>query len=262
MLKNYDKLNKKQIVITSNYHTHNHLCGHAYGTVSDYVRQAVAHNYTVIGISDHFASHCDTDPPYITFDTLQTEYFPQFDEAKQQFGDKIKILKGVEVAYYEGADEYYRKLRDCLDYVIMGQHGYMLDGVRKNSFWDGVDEDNIIAYCKHSANALKTGFFKIFAHPDLIFYKRHPVTPKIEAEFRKMIKTAVDNGVIVELNSNGIRNADFKYPTDLLVETCLQYNAKVIVSADCHSPDELYDRHVLELYAYAKARGVNVVDEI
>ncbi len=77
-----------------------------------------------------------------------------------------------------------------------------------------------------------------------------------------MIKTAVGCGMITELNSNGIRNAQFKYPTDLLVDACIKYNARVVVSADCHIPAELGDEHVTELYAYAKARGLNVIDEI
>ena len=262
MLKDYDKLNKGFVTVTSNYHTHNYLCGHAFGTVSDYVSQAVNRGYKVIGISDHFASHNDDSPLYITFDTLKTEYFPQFDEAEKQFGKATKILKSPEVPYYEGADDHYRGLRNELDYLVMGQHGYMLNGVRKNTFWDGVDEQNVIAYCRHCVKAIKTGFFTVFAHPDLIFYKRHPVTPAIAAEFDNMIKTAVGCGMITELNSNGIRNAQFKYPTDLLVDACIKYNARVVVSADCHIPSELGDGHVTELYAYAKARGLNVIDEI
>lgn len=262
MLKNFDKVNTDGIIVASNFHTHNYLCGHAYGTVADYVQQAVKHNYHTIGISDHFASHNDYNPPYITFDNLATEYLPQFDEAQKLYGDKIRILKGAEVAYYEGADEYYRRLRNNLDYLVMGQHGYMLGNVRQNSFFDGLDEKNVVAYCNHCIKGLKTGLFAIFAHPDVIFYNNAEVTQDIAAAFDRMIKTAVDCGVIVELNANGVRNARFCYPTDLVVDLCEKYNAKVIISSDCHLPRELYDEYVLKLYAYAKQRGLNVVDEI
>ena len=37
----------------SNYHSHVALCGHAEGTVEDYVLEAIKHNYEEIGISDH-----------------------------------------------------------------------------------------------------------------------------------------------------------------------------------------------------------------
>lgn len=262
MLKDFDKVNTDGIQIVSNFHTHNYLCGHAVGTVCDYVKAAVDHKYKAIGISDHFASHCDREPLYIDFNTLDTEYLPQFDEAEKLYGDKIAIYKGVEVAYYDGNFRYYSKLRDKLDYLVMGQHGYMLNGIRQNSFFDGIDERNIIAYCNHSVTALKTGLFDIFAHPDVIFYNDHAVTKRIEQAFEFMIKTAVEQGVVLELNANGVRNARFSYPTDLLANCCAKYGARVIISSDCHSPRELYDEYVVKLYAYAKARGLNVIDTI
>lgn len=262
MISNFDKIKTDDIQVVSNFHTHNYLCGHAEGNVCDYVKQAVLHNYKIIGISDHFASHCDKYSPYITFDTLNTQYLTQFDKAYKLFGNKIRILKSAEVAYYEGADDYYRKLCQSLDYLILGQHGYMLNGANKNSFWNGIDEENIIAYCNHSVKSLKTGLFTIFAHPDVIFMSNPKITPKIIDAFDNMINVAVQCGVIVELNANGIRNANFTYPTDLLISTCLKHNARVIVSSDCHNPDELCDRFVLKLYAYAKHIGLNLTDDI
>lgn len=262
MLKNFDKVNIDGIQVVSNFHTHNYLCGHADGDVCDYVKVAVEHNYKAIGISDHFASHCDYNPPYVTWDTIDAEYLPQFDAAKQKYGDKIAIYKGVEVAYYEGNFRYYRKLRDKLDYIVLGQHGYMLNGERQNSFWDGNDEPNVVAYCNHSVTSLKTGLFDIFAHPDIIFFNNPVVTTKMVEAFDFMIQTAVKQGVIVELNANGVRNAHCRYPTDLLVDCCLKHNAKVIVSSDCHLPRELCDEYVIKLYAYAKQLGLNVVDTV
>lgn len=261
MLKNFDKVTTEGVTIVSNFHTHNYMCGHAEGTVCDYVKQAIKHGYRTIGISDHFASHCDYNSPYITFDTMDG-YFAQFDEAQSRYGDKIKILKGVEVAYYSGDYRYYRKLRDKLDYLVLGQHGYELSGKRKNSFWDGNDERNVVAYCNQVITAIKTELFNIFAHPDLIFFNNPVITKGMETAFDLMIQTAVKYDVIVELNANGIRNAQGRYPTDMLVHACLEHNAKVIVSSDCHLPRELYDEYVLRLYAYAKQVGLNVVDEI
>lgn len=262
MLKNFDKVNTDGIKVVSNFHTHNYLCGHAEGTVCDYVKQAVEHGYKAIGISDHFSSHCDRDFVYVNFGNVDKSYLPQFDEAKARFGDKIKIYKGAEVAYYEGDDDYYTRLRGKLDYLVLGQHGYILNGVRKNSFFDGLDEKNIIAYCKQCVKALKTGLFAVFAHPDVIFYCNPEVSKDAARAFDDMIRVAVEQGVIVELNANGIRNAGFAYPTDLLADSCLKYNAKVVISSDCHQPRELYDMYVVRLYAYAKQLGLNVLDDI
>ena len=37
----------------SNYHSHVALCGHAEGTVEDYIKEAIKNNYEEVGISDH-----------------------------------------------------------------------------------------------------------------------------------------------------------------------------------------------------------------
>lgn len=262
MLKNFDKANAENVKVVSNFHTHNYLCGHAEGTVADYAREAVKCGFKTLGISDHFSSHCDSDFIYVNFGNIDTEYLPQFDEANDLYGDRLTLLKSVEVAYYEGDDYYYKKLRGKLDYVVLGQHGYVFNGVRQNSFFDGTDEDNVIAYCKHCEKALKTGYFDIFAHPDVIFYRSPKVTQGIAEAFDQMIKTAVEQGVIVELNANGVRNARFTYPTDLLADSCKKRNAQTVISSDCHLPRELCDNYVKQLYAYAKSVGLNVLDNI
>ena len=50
-------------------HTHNQLCGHAIGTIEDYVKQAIKYGLHYIGISDHspyFYSEKDHLYPSIT----------------------------------------------------------------------------------------------------------------------------------------------------------------------------------------------------
>ena len=37
----------------TNYHTHTFRCQHANGTVEDYVREAIAKGFDILGMSDH-----------------------------------------------------------------------------------------------------------------------------------------------------------------------------------------------------------------
>lgn len=56
MLKDFDKITEediKDVTLDYNLHTHNYLCGHADGTVEDYVREAVKNGVKILGISDH-----------------------------------------------------------------------------------------------------------------------------------------------------------------------------------------------------------------
>ncbi|MCH5350839.1 MAG: PHP domain-containing protein, partial [Clostridiales bacterium] len=174
MLSDFIKLTDdyQNIKIKSNYHTHNFLCGHAGGTVKDYVESAVRCGLKVIGISDHFAAPIASKSPYITPQTIQSRYLSQFDEARALFGGRIDILSAVEIEYFEGYEDYYKNLLNKLDYLVLGQHEFIYKGVHYDSFFDGVNDDNITAYFKSVEHGLKSGYFAILAHPDLIFYGR------------------------------------------------------------------------------------------
>ena len=265
MLDGFNKITAEDIAkvqIKGNFHTHNYLCGHACGTVSDYVAEAVKNGLEEIGISDHCAPPVGTAEPYLDPETVKTKYLPQFREAEKLYGGKIKILKGAEIDYFPGYDGYYKNLLGSLDYLVLGQHEYLLNGSRKCSFWDGVDEENIIAYCEQVKKGLKTNLFSVLAHPDVIFYAMPHPSERMKSAFETVVAEAKRSGVPLELNANGVRSHGFRYPTALLVDLCKKHNAKVIISSDCHTPQALCDEYVLKLYAYAKKQNLDIAESI
>ncbi len=252
----------ENVEIESNFHTHNYLCGHAEGTVCDYVRTAADCGLVRLGISDHCAPPIGTYMPYITPKTMEKLYLPQFDEAEQKYGDKIEIYRGAEIEYFAKHDGYYDELLGELDYLVLGQHEYFYGGARMDSFCDGVDEGNKLAYFDSVVAGLESSKFAVLAHPDLIFYVDRVITPRVYNAFDEVIRTAVKYDVAIELNANGIRSHAFRYPGDTLIDLCKKHNAKVVVSSDCHSYKYLCDEYMRRLYDYAKKHGLNVVDEI
>lgn len=263
MLYDYETLLRgKRYRPKSNYHGHNYMCGHAAGTVCDYVKAAIESGLEVIGISDHCVPPIGSYEPYITLDTLVGEYLPQFAEAERKYGDKITIKKGVEIEFFPDCDEYYNKLLDKLDYLVMGQHEFLMNGSRMSSFFDGTDEKKVCAYLENVIRGIESGYFALVAHPDLILYRNPAITTAIERAFDNLVQSAKNNSVPLELNANGVRNHGFRYPTEILVRLCKKHGAPVVVSSDCHMPKEVCDGAMIDLYTYAKAKGLNVVDEI
>ncbi len=264
MLKGYDsdcryaQKSKNAIAIKGNYHTHNYLCGHAGGTVSDYAEEAVRCGLKELGVSDHCKPPIGSGEPYLTPTTLGDKYLPQFDVARKKFDGKLEIFSGVEIEFCDGYDDYYKKLLSRLDYLVLGQHEYMKDGRIHNTFCDGRDDDNIVAYFDNVIAGLKSGYFALLAHPDLIFYNHPKITPRVADGLESVVVTAKQCHVPLELNANGIRNHGFRYPTDLLVELCKTHNAPVMISADSHTPVDLCDHYVQDLYAYAADNGLNI----
>lgn len=252
----------ENIQLVSNYHTHNYLCGHAGGTVSDYVREALKNGMRIIGISDHCLPPRETYDPYFSAYNIGDEYLPQFGEAEQLYGDKIKILRGVEIEYFDGNADYYKRLTDKLDYMVLGQHMYAHKGQLYNSFVDGTDDKSVAAYFDSVCEAIESGLFAVIAHPDLIFYRLNKISQYMTDAMEQTVKLAAERKIPLELNANGMRYHRNKYPTQQLVDLCKKHNARVVVSSDAHSPDSLCDEYMRALYAYAKNNDLNVVDEI
>jgi len=260
MIKDYEKFgysNEALPIIEYNLHSHNYLCGHASGTVRDYVAEACRNNMKCIGISDHIGQP-NHSTPYVKFEDFDQKYLSQFAIAERDFGNKIKICVGGEIEYIRANIDYYKKLLTKLDYLILGQHVFLHDGKTLNSFFDGNTEDKVLSYIKQVKEGVSTGLFAILGHPDVILSAGIVPTANIETAFADLIKTANEKGVLVELNTNGIRNNGFWYPSDMLIEACIGCNAKVVVSSDCHKPEWLYDDCFKKLYAYALSRGLNI----
>ena len=149
MLKGYDKnFGYKQktgapVVVKGNYHTHNYLCGHAGGTVSDFAEEAVKKGLIELGVSDHCKPPVDLNYPFLDLYTMDDAYLPQFDVARKKYEGKLKIFSGVEIEYFAGYDDYYKGLLSKLDYLVLGQHFYMRGATLRSSYCDGVDDENV-----------------------------------------------------------------------------------------------------------------------
>ena len=264
MIKGFDEIRNEDLAdikIEYNYHTHNYLCGHADGTVSDYVKVAVGNGLKSLGVSDHFAQPALPNCPYMNFDKLKKEYLPQFDTAEALFGERINIYSGLEVEYFSGYDDAYEALLREVDYLVLGEHYYFHDGNLFFCFRDEADKSRANSYFAQLAEGVKSGYFSILAHPDLIFFRGLKPDNEIMKKFEDVIRCCVDYGVKTEINAQGVRANGFGYPTDYLLEICEKLNAPVVVSSDGHFPEALCDSCVKKLYYVAKSRGLNIAED-
>ena len=263
MIRKFGEIEDKEaekVRITYNYHTHNYLCGHAAGTVCDYVKEAIKNGLKSIGISDHFAHPALLPSPYMDEKKLQSEYLPQFAAAEAEYGGKIRIYRGLEIEYFAGYDALYERLLQSVDYLILGEHYFLHDGKIACAFFTD-DKDGVMAYFDRLIDGLQTGYFSILAHPDVIF--SHGFSPDAEVleKFEDVIRCCKDCGVKAEINGNGARANGFNYPTDYLLKICKKLNAPVVVSADSHRPESLCDIYTKKLYCVARDMGLNIAED-
>src|SRR4051812_14667806 len=85
-------------------HTHHHRCGHAIGTIEDYVKQAIDYGLHYIGISDHSPHfYSDEDQLYPSIAMAKGEFVSYIEEVlhlKEKYQDKIHVLLGLESDFF------------------------------------------------------------------------------------------------------------------------------------------------------------------
>lgn len=256
----------------TNYHTHNYLCGHAIGTVEDYVKEAILNNYSEIGISDHGPLPIETFYR-MSYEQFLNLYLPQFEVAKQKYKDQIKIYIGLEIEYLYYREDYYKELLNHVDYLIFGSHYFSgLAHNNQNSSWGINTKEKLYKYGQLVTDGVNSGFFKVLAHPDIFMNRYQQFDSDCEKISHQIIEACIKNNVFLEVNANGIRNIKkyededknlYVYPNVNFWKIVAEYpKAKVIISSDCHAPELLNDEAVEAARRFAKYFNLNIVDSI
>lgn len=255
----------------TNYHTHHYLCGHAEGHVEDYVIEAIKHNFKEIGISDHGPIKANAFHRMDYQEFLEI-YLAELEETIKKFEGKIKIYKGLEIEYIKNEKNYYKKILEKVDYLILGPHYYEGEkDLHEFSTYRVSTHEQLERYTKLIEEALDTKLFKIIAHPDLFMHGYKNFDSFAEECTNRIVDATVRNNVLIEFNAGGIRNNKYfdelgkpKYavPNDEFWKIVSKTNAKVIINSDCHKPSELNDDAFILAEKLAQSYGLNIVNKL
>ena len=224
----------------ANYHTHTHRCNHAIGREEDYVREALKMGLKILGWADHtpylfpngYYSHFRMRPVQLP------GYVQTIETLRRQYAGQIDMPIGLETEYYpKHFPELLEFLRDhAIEYLILGQHfiGNEYDAPYSGLVTD--DREVVRQYCRQSMEAMNTGLFTYFAHPDLIHYvgDRRFYMDTV----RPMCAEAKACGIPLEINLLGLGEGRH-YPNRFFWEVAAEEDCEVILGCDAHSPQAL-----------------------
>lgn len=250
----------------ANYHTHTYRCHHATGTDEEYVIRAIERGLRFLGFSDH--------TPYIYFGDYKSpakmlpeeafEYFSSINALKEKYKNDIEIKVGFETEYFpllwEGLTEFYKTLP--IDYLILAQHMVGNESTEDciNSFIATKEKAHLTRYVDQCIEALDTGVFSYFAHPDVFKYQDDDDFFKAESE--RLIRAVMRHGLPLEINLVGIRTSR-NYPNPLFWEVAGKLGASAIIGCDAHDPSHIADPEELAAaHRLADRYGVNIVDTV
>jgi histidinol-phosphatase (PHP family) len=224
----------------ANYHTHTWRCNHATGTEEEYVKSAVEQGFEILGFSDHTPQFFrDGYTSKIRMDTQELpNYCRIIRDLRDRYCDQIRIHVGLEVEYYPAIfSDLVSAVRDQgVEYLLLGQHFL---GNEQGSAYAGaptMDETILRRYCEQSMEAMQTGVFTYFAHPDLIkFQGDHAVYRKY---MRRLCQEAKSCGLPLEMNLLGYWS-NRNYPDIRFWSLAAEEGCQVVIGWDAHAPEQL-----------------------
>lgn len=248
-----------------NFHTHTYRCGHAKGTDEEYVINAIANGFKVLGFSDHVMLKGNPQPGIRGDYEQLDDYVKSIERLKKQYEDQITIRIGFEAEYYPTKVDYYKELLATkVEYLILGQHCYIN---RHGDFqWYQAyqnKEEGIDKYVNDLIEGMSTGLFKYVAHPDYFvrLYKEH--NPIIEKYSRMICEASKKYDVPLEMNLGGIRawylkENNLHYPYPYFWKIAAEMGCKAVVGVDAHEPLDFSVSNYKAVFDMIEEFGINI----
>ncbi len=232
----------------ASYHNHTTRCGHASGTEREFVERAIESGYTIFGFSDHTPQFYEGDY-YPVRSKMRPEAMDGYVDTvlalKKEYERDIKIRLGLEVEYYPAR---FGRLSEFLsqyplEYMLLGQHfirnEQRADGSIENScFFPSDNASDLACYASQCAEALETGRFLYFAHPDVFHFSGEK---EVYREImRPLIVRAKELDIPLEISLLGTTEGRH-YPNPWFWEMVSEIGNDVVYGADAHRIDRVAD---------------------
>ena len=256
----------------ANYHTHSEYCGHAGGTLTDYIEKACSLHLSELGFSEHAPFPGDPFGMRMSFNTL-SDYVNELKTLRNTYQNQIALHIGLEIEYLDAYASYYPILfsRYDIEYLIMGQHFFMGPDKKCYNLYDNsFPTEYLITHCENMVKGMETGYFKYIAHPDLMFIRDYGMDTHCKKAISTLLEGAEKDHFILELNANGFRRGKQKYqdgmrypyPVDIFWQEVSKTDIPVIIGADSHSPANICDEYTEYAKEYAHKLGLDLLESL
>lgn len=251
----------------TNYHAHTYRCGHAEPDERAYVESAIREGFRIFGFADHvpqpypngFRSGMRIQPE----DTH--DYVSTVAALKREYSGRIDIHIGFEAEYFPSLFEDMLRLLEPYpyEYLILGQHSLDREDLPGGCHWTSwrtSDKGILTQYVDRCAEALNTGAFSCFVHPDVLHYEGDDAVYRAEA--RRLCREAKGCGVPIEFNLLGY-GTHRHYPTRAFWEEAAVVGNEVILGWDAHAASWLEQPQMeRDADAYLRELGITRIDTL
>jgi histidinol-phosphatase (PHP family) len=246
----------------SDYHVHTSRCGHATGSMEEYVAHARLVGLPEMGFSDHlymyWLSSNERDPELAMAEHELEDYVDDVLRLRRANPD-LTIRLAIEADYIVGQDTELRRIlqRYPWDYVLGSVHfvdNWGFDDSRYLATYETWDIDELYRrYFGLVMRAAETGLFDSMSHADLIKKFGHRPSQDFDlAKVYERIATCFKQAdVCVEVNTSGLGKPCAEiYPALGLLRACQRAGVSATLGSDAHQPDHVgfaFDQAVAHL---------------
>lgn len=243
----------------TNYHGHTVHCKHGVGTTREHIEAAINFGLQEVAITEHVPiknkrlSRID----YEDFESFITELLM----LKEEYADRIKVLTGLECEYVEEVIDDHLELKEKygIDFLVLGHHFSNLSQPGHYYFETRSDE-MVEEYISQAIKGVESGLFAIFAHPD-VFLNKMDLQPNHIELCKQLLAACQKQDIVIEINGNGFRN-NKGYPNRKFWQLVKEYDLRVVINADSHAPEEIYDHGVRGAYAFAEELQIEITERL
>lgn len=227
------------------YHTHTNRCGHASGTVEEYIESALSKNIREIGFSDHAPlpeSICDG---YTMPASEVEQYIASIEECRERYEDRIAVRLGFEVDFpLQGSFDRKYFTDPRVDYLIGSCHfidGWPFDHPDFTGGYRDRDIDDIYAsYYSVIESMAGSKLFDFIGHFEIIkkfgYRSKRDFSPTVE----KIARIMAANDLAAEINTAGMLHPVREmYPSDRIIQIFFNCNVPITIGSDAHGPEQV-----------------------
>lgn len=224
----------------ANYHTHTYRCHHATGNEVEYIENAIQGGLKVLGFADHTPYDIPKPRPFRMTPEELPGYVETLRTLADRFRDRIEIHIGMEAEYYPDLFQAQVDLlrENGVSYMILGQHFLGNEIGEPYCARETEDVRMLERYVEQSTDALHTGLFTYFAHPDLIHFVGSRCV--YDHQMERLCKAAKETNTPLEINLLGIRDGRH-YPDERFWAIAGEIGNAVILGSDAHAPQDVCD---------------------
>lgn len=236
--------------IQHDYHMHTSRCGHASGTIEEYVAEAKRKGLAEIGMSDHLPFVTHRDPQYTMDLSELPEYHRDMEAARARHAASLSIKIGIEADYMQNASD---KIGELLkkypyDFVIGSVHfmkqpegDWAFDDPREIERWQKADVDEVYRnYYRLLQGAARSGLYDIMGHVDLVKKFGHRPKTDLTELVRQTARVFGETGVAIEINTSGLRKPVKEiYPTLDVLKSYAAERVPIVFGSDAHDPKDV-----------------------